>query len=268
MPMYRVSYFFQQGAFGWSESIHNLQTSLSAVTAEAGALRDARIAMLPPSCTLSYIRISDDLVFRDSVLINENPSSPGTRAIEDSEPPFTAALCRIFASPTVRRSIYLRPVSSQEGINGDRKIDSTGWLSAFNPWRSLLVSESTGWAIKYKAVAPVGFLVNGFTVSDKRLTVQAPGATFAIGQRIQLRGFKSVSKVDGQYRVTAIPSAANFTLDPLLAVDDPEVTQYGAAFDFAPQLAKITGVNPIRVTSRKTGRPFDSPRGRSGIVRA
>ena len=267
MPMFRVSYFFEQGQWGWSESVHNLNTSYNAVAADAANLRDARINMLPPSAQLAYIRISDDLVFRDSTLISEKASSPGARAIEFSDPTFAAYLIRMYSSPTVRRSMYVRPVAAGDGQDGDRVVNSALWLGAYNTWKGLLQNEATGWAIKSQTVAGVGQIVTGLSLTGTTLSIIAPGAMWAVGQKIKLQGFKTNPNVNGSYTIIATPAADSFTLSPNLAADTLEITKHGFAFAWSYTLSKIASVSVIRITSRKTGRPFDSPRGRSGTAR-
>lgn len=268
MPMMKVTYFFQQNRYGWSESIHNLGATYDAVVAPAAQLRDARIALLPSTAKITYIRISNDLDFRDSVLINEK-LGVGAQAIEASDPTFTACLLRLTAGPTIRRSLYMRPAEFGEGEDGDSIVNQVTWLAAFQAWRSQILNLTNQWAIRTKSTSIDGLQIQTAENTIPGLKVTIPGHTFTNGSLVTIRGFKGAThKINGTYKVASVAGDV-VTMNRSLAGSYAVIaaTIWGLAFSSDVSLQQIVGCSAIRVVSRKTGRPFDSPRGRKSRVR-
>lgn len=267
MPAMRVSFFFEQGAYGWSESLHNLGASYTQVVLPTNTLRDARLALLPGSAKLSYLRISDDESFRDSILLNEAAASQSLSTVPNSDPTFTANLIRISASPKVRRSLYMRPAFQGEGSNGDRVVNDPQWLTRYTLWRNLLLDSAQGWAVRFFADSDTGLNIESVTNNTGALVFNIPGAGLAVDSFFKARNFSANVKINGTYRIIA-KTGDLYTVTPnKLAGATILIYSYGKAFTTARALLPVTGVTYIRTTSRKTGRPFASPRGRRGRVK-
>lgn len=267
MVAMRVSFFFEQGPYGWSESVHNLGASYTQVAIPAFALRDARLALLPGSAKLTYLRISDDEAPRDSVLLNEFAANVGLSPVPNSDPTFTSNLIRISASSRVRRALYMRPAFLGEGSNGDRVVNDPQWLNRYPAWRNQLLDAANGWAVRFWADSDTGLNVQGVDNSTGNLVINIPGAGLAVDTSFKLRNFSANVRLNGQYRITA-KTGDLYTVTPnKLAGQTILVYAMGKAFTTSRAMLPVTGCTFVRTTSRKTGRPFASPRGRRGRVR-
>ena len=258
----RVTYFFTMGQWGWSESVDNSGNDQFVVTQPARILRDARAKMLPPSCKMNYIRISKIDNVRDSVLINETPSGTSSAFVPSADPAFTAALVRLFASPTSKRAIYMRPCGLGEGIDGDRVVDDSAWLNGFRTWASALADSASGWVVRSKVTDPGGLTVTSVINQLGGLEITVPGNTVSVGDTVTLRKFQSTPNINGLWTVkTVAASIITMSKHPNPSVD-VIVDAWGLMSPTVISFNPIISASVIRVTSRKTGRPFASPVGR------
>lgn len=264
MVRMRVTLFMQQGNYGWSEHYMNSNSTFDGVAAAAATLRDVRVRMLPPSARITYIRISDDDDFRDSLLISEASSTGSASEIVDSASAFTACLIRIFATPKIRKSMYIRPAQVLEGVNSDRVLDAPTWISGFNPWRNLLIGAS-GWSINSMVRTGPKVPIQEIVGSGNYTQIEALGLTLAVDDRVVIQGVTQIKGYNGIYKVRATAAGDIYTLLPKRPLGNA-VSSQGFAQKVVPTLFPIAGVSPIRVVSRRTGRPFDSPRGKSATV--
>lgn len=266
MPLYRVQWFMQLGPYGWSEHLHSTKQSLAEVATEAETLTPFRLKMLPRQARITYIRISDDLTFRDSSLIDENAAGQGlasSQPILNSTAVETCALLRITAGTRLRRSMFLRPVPDAVGDNGVRTITNSAFLAAFGVWRAYVQDPARGWAIK--GLDP--------TLPDLQIVaISAPGAPrvfttvgahgLSVGMIVRFRGpWDFGFSLSGVFKVATAPTNFSFTVEEAAPIPG---TYLGGGFvrRVSRSVFQIQSAFILRVSFRDTGRPFDSPRGR------
>ena len=267
MAMLRCTFFFTQGRYGWSEHYHNLASTHAAVAALAVELRNNRLAMIPPTAQLTYQRISDDDPPRDSSVIGGAPWLGQSGTIEASDAAFTANLIRFSSGVLKRRNIYLRPAPFGEGKDSDQIINGPGFFNAYNFWKATLIEEANGWAIKNIVSPGQGSFVSAVGQNTDFLQVSVPGLALIVGARVRLSGFKSPVPINGYYKYAGSGGGDVKNLIPPVPGFVGGVTKFGILKEVTYALSQITDVQAIRTVSRKTGRPFDSPRGRSPTVR-
>lgn len=137
-------------------------------------------------------------------------------------------------------------------------------LSA-GPWIAELESPSANWAVRgvstTKPTAPILQLVTVGTVGTITTTINHG---ILLGERFRISRVEPVAErcLNGIYVATAVPTldtiqftvptGTNVTLGP-----------GGTIRGQLPAYEKITSVSLAKIVSRRTGRPFDLPRGRS-----
>jgi len=264
MAMIRATFFFEQGKYGWSESIHNLNGTLSGAATAARDLAFKRMAMLPQSCKISYIRVSDDEVERDSQIVPFDNAN-FEPIVDESASAFTACLIRLEAGATHRRLIYVRPAALSEGINSDPFIDDPSWIGAYNAWKAQLITGT--WGVKYRNAVGAKVPINAVSSNSNLLNVACTTTgNFFAGDSIYIGKLPEGKSAMGYYKVRTIIDANSMWVESYLG-PTIDVSAGGYVQKRSFTLAAITDVIKLRVVSRKTGRPFDSPRGRSRIVR-
>lgn len=264
MTAIRATFFFEQGKYGWSESLHNTSSGLQNVMDQAVALAAKRVKMLPEFCQLSYIRVSDDEQERDTIVRNVTPPNFDA-AVSASASAFTACLLRLEASPTRRRLMYMRPAALSEGANSDPVIDDPSWLIGFTAWAALV--SSAPWAVKYTEASGAKVPINQLSQNIDLLNVGVSStAGFTAGDRVYIGKLPAGKSAMGYYKVRNVIDATSMYVQSYRG-PNIDVGAGGYIQKRVTGLAAIQTVIKLRVTSRKTGRPFDSPHGRSRTVR-
>ena len=264
MPQIRATFFFKDdGGFGWSETIHSSKATLASVETSAIALASRRIACMGNSSHLVFLRISDDLVRRDSLIdkispgstTNPNPAAGGS----DS-----ANLCLLIALKSgsmVRRSLYMRGIPDNCVTDSGQFTPSGPFTNAFNSWSQMILAD--GWAIRSRdPLAPTAVIV-GLT--------QAPGTGLITVTTLLPHGFqpndsvsitqvKGATTANGSWSIFSVPSTTTFTFGSFQLL--PPWQGGGLARKGAFTINQIDTVQANRVSHRISGRPFDAPRGR------
>lgn len=153
--MFRVSFFFQQGAdlnTGWSANFWNTSTDFTALVPIAGALRDALNAFTGTGTLPVATRIADLSGFRQAQLIRHNytlPDSPSKP--EYSDFPDTAVLVKLLGDNKVVVHQWIRGLREAQLDNQFGKLSfRTVDVNRFNTIRSLLLNSSYGWTLRVR----------------------------------------------------------------------------------------------------------------------
>lgn len=292
----RVTMFFDDGISGWTETHYDVKSaSLLAALQLAvfpGGLVNARTNLMACGPWLKYVRTSYDGVFRDSrVFLTPQPpvNSQGTyvnnpaynvqglspiATITEAGNPFYSVLLRAQSGDLYRKAIYV------SGVDYNYIRDNSSILN------SPIFTQS---AFEYTAVltANYGFPVwqrDTQTYPQFQITAigAAPNYTLTVpgfpglagsGYRAYISqfryGYPSRVKFNGPYGIVSSAGGqvqlAGFTVPTGVTFVSGQIQLQ------AKGVVPYTSVTIERVTHRKRGRPFDSPRGRtrrSSSVRA
>lgn len=257
MPRTRLTYFFELGDAGWSESIH---TTLS--TASVAALQTlvtnytaVRLPLLIGEAQLTHVRISDDEVFRDIAFFPTGLPAPGGFS-GPAAGPWDALLIRMIASSTLRRSLFLRGLP-QTVMDGRHQSFRPAFQSAVNAYLAFL-SPANPVGIAGKSANPQIAILSAVAATGVvTLTGVMLGAS--IGSVVQLTGVPTSLAPTRYYRVINVAG-------PVLTLAgwSPLVTLVNQGFLrlTTKTVVQVTSSSAGLITERKVGRPFGQLRGR------
>lgn len=273
----RLTIFFSDGAYGWSETHWSSNTSegLDQTILNGIVLANARINLCGFNPIIKEIRASYDDTFRDSKInvfnppLNSNFNASGTGGVPSSDLPYSITLLRAESGILYRKSLYL------SGVPDDLQLDPTAiygalWMTNFQIYRQALLTGSAiaptrPWGFKVLKKPPDVPTVNiTNVVFGTPVVVTSAGHPFNVGQRIHIRLVKQTParpSVNHLWYISAT-TANTFTLN---GSNIPGGTYLGGGIAYDAQTYDIkayTDVLIVRETHRNRGRPFDSPRGR------
>ncbi len=259
MATIRCQLFFQTAANGWSETyfLSGTNTVSSLNTVKALTLRRMALSSFDTVCT--YQRISDDAVFRDS-LVTSSPF-PGTYSPTLlSAPDFTALLVRLSSGVQFRRSLFMRGIP-EALVQGQDFVPDATWISRFNSFATYL-ENNFSLKVFDRALNPV---IQGLFITAAGVCQTLTNTAFPVGSIVRFRKVGTVPRLTGNQIVT-VPSAG-FTFTILNygnrgAWNLPYLVQQ-ATIDLQP----IDNVVFERLVSRRVGRPFGQSRGRRKVIR-
>jgi hypothetical protein len=263
MALTKVTFFFEQGKWGWSETLYNSATQTSVALTSARALVGPRRNLLAKESQLTAIRASLDDPQRDSLFYSvPNADGFGLQGLGNSDIPNTCLVMRMEATDQHRRSYPLRGIPDEMVTNGGVWKPDAPYIAAINAYRAALIN--TTWGIAGNTgLAPTLLIVDsvqdflngrvGFTTNvDHNFN---DNDLVYIGGRSPLKGFnghwrvlKSVTDTKVFYirtRTQATPFWVGLT-----------VRKIQKAF------VAFTNLIPERTSHRVTGRPFGAPRGK------
>lgn len=257
MTMFRTTWFFKVNNYGWTENLHHSAVDLATVSARVNTLAPFRKAILAGNAQLAAVRISDDDLFRDST-VNVNPPIFGNGTYPGvSDPAFTSLLIRWDASPTTRKSLYLRGIPDELVDTGVFTNDPT-WQTRWNDYRNQVIA--LGFAIKRLSVTanPIFTL---FQVDAAGIATTNQLHNFLAGDRVHVTGIKTTPPVPPAFTVLTPTSSFSFALGNW-APRGLQIPNNGKVRKYLFEVVPITAGVWLRVIKKSTGRPFDSPVGR------
>lgn len=266
MPMQiRAQFFFKDlNGFGWSEALDSTLQNMTAVFNKAVALIPLRVQMLGTTSYLQYVRVSDQLVKRDSLIasITYGDGRNTDTSVAGSASANLALLLRLTASDTSRRLMYIKGFPDNCESDSGVYTPTVKFRAAISNWKDSVLDGS--WAVRSKddALNPPHLITaatqDNVTGNVTITTADAHG--FSIDKPIAIAGVKGATQLNGRWSIQAITSPTAFRLH-LTAIIDPYV-QAGTARLLGFAINPILTMQLLRVTHRIAGRPFDSPRGR------
>jgi hypothetical protein len=264
MAIYRATFFFTDtNGYGWSETFFNQGVTLEAVRDVAKQLVPRRVAILGRGVRLRFLRVSDDLIKRDS-LIYDVPSEDGQLKdpnIDTSDLANTCVWCRLQATAMVRRPFPLAGIPDNVVQPSGAFNQDAAWMTAFQAWTNAV--KNGGWAIKAKNTAVPQFAI--VTIQQDAatgdITIEHAGANqFVQNDAIQIKGVRGATQCNGLFYVFKV-TAPTFLVIKSRRLINP-YTGGGTVGKVGFTLNNITEISPRRSGTRKRGRPFDSPIGR------
>lgn len=289
MPTAKITWFYQFNDFGWSESLwQSYNADLSEAFTNANAYAFARAGLNGSGVAITAIRVSDDGVYRDSkyspnsyytagagipaytpqggggVVIGVPPVGGG--ALVSPANPYDAIQIRMEGGSLYRREMMFRGAPAQIMTSPPGPVLEGAYSIAFRAWATYC---QVFYSFRCKnRNAPYNLQPVALVSIGPPGTITVPGNTLAVGNYVQLVGFRGFNGIRGRYYVTAIAGTTvtlgpNFT--PLTSVPHPAgyvQLLSTTAVPIQPAYIPITAVKVITQTHRATGRPFNGPRGR------
>ena len=262
----RTTIFFKQGSYGWTETYFLPTTTLTNALLKAELLVSLRRALLGDVSRITYVRVSDDEKFRDSLVRVQPPDlQTGPAGNGNPDPAYTSLLLRLEGGEEHRRQLYLRGIPDSVIVEPDPPIFEAGYTKFFKNFRTELISQ--GWAFKVikKPPAVPAVLITGFITATPPVVTTGAAHNLTTGDNVLIRGVKGFEAnngrgANGRWYVNVL-TANSFEITGRL-------TPFGAYLGGGEIIKRVyglidvTAVELVRVTKRSTGRPFDSPRGR------
>lgn len=264
----QVTMFFEMGKWGWSEVYHNtLNITDAALLTQVSALANTRRNMLPSAATHVGTRIgTPDVPGAARTIAGLGAGLAGWSSTVDWA--FTSVLFREFtAAASITGRVFVRPGPETPGAAGvpDPSAIPAAFINSSLSWQAELTLAGNGWAVRGISTARPTAPILGGTVTATTVTL-----TTTVNHGILLGELFRVSRVEnpagrclnGLWRASAVP-----TLDTVQFIVPTGATATlgpgGTVRGQLPAFEKITSVFPVKIVSRRTGRPFDQPRGRS-----
>jgi hypothetical protein len=288
MARLRATFFFESLSYGWTETLFdpNGSHSLSDTQTLAGTLGALRVQMLGFGAALKEVRVSDDAIFRDSLVGEFSPDTSSiytfpfnpanTTERWEATQPYADLLLRIEGGTRYRKSLYLSGIPGYLYTNPfPGEITDPRWQPLYNAWADELL-RNWGFNVHQQpdAALPPIITFNPIFISfpdnlTALLTFTAAGfpTTWVSGEVVRIRGVRltpATPRLSGNYKISAINSAL-FTVT-LQAPGHINQTFNGTSKPMAwidsQTVIAATSINQQNFTEHRRGRPFDSPRGR------
>lgn len=258
----RATFFFKDGNYGWTETYHSLKPDLTATMTAARALIPLRVACMGVSAHMPFVRVSDDLIKRDSMIFPVPPGDQFNKAgASIGTSPNVCLNVRLEATTIIRRNLSMRGIPANLlGFGGSLEM-SADFLTSFRAYGQKLLSDD--WAVKgadrlitkYDISNVVQDIANG----DVTVTTFLPHG-LDVNDPVTIRGLTGSKFLNGNWALFAVPSTTTvkIKMNRILVPWTGGGTISKAGF----LLSRITKVTERDISHRNAGRPFDSPRGR------
>lgn len=262
MPVIRSTFFFKQLKWGWSETLFSTAGTREVALQQAKDYLPVRVRLNGFETTCEYVRISDDLIKRDSLIWAPPTEDQKSRLITagESDIPNTCVVIRLQADPVGRRTLSMRGIPDRIIATGGLFTPGGVWSDQFRTWRTEIVSGRWGIKVKDQTQPQVAIDAIAFDLPTLVTTVTlAQNHTIGVGELVQLGGQLPTPELRGLFRT--IHTGANFfkIKTPFLV---PAYTNFAWARKVVYGVATISDAVALRASHRTAGRPFDSPVGR------
>jgi hypothetical protein len=257
--------FFQSDrGYGWTETWYSAGANYFQVLNAAKAMAAARVQMNGVNTALTFIRVSDDELKRDTLVYavpvpDQRPTGLLTQASDIAN---TALVLRLEASPTKHSQMYLRGLPDDICTLGGRYTPNPLFLLALVNWQNVVTIG--GWSLRGQntpsPLDPTIANVGQPDIDGNVLITTNAAHGFLVRDLVKITGLIGGSGVRGTHRISSVPAATEFIIHA------PRVgSRYiggGRVTKIVYSLALIIAMQVLRVSHRIAGRPFDSPRGR------
>jgi hypothetical protein len=260
----RITYFFtNNNGAGWSETYYTNAPTLGLALAAGKVLLPARVGLLGRGAVLRFIRVSDDLIARDSQ-IYPVPVTDGEvkqRSAGDADIANNCVDVRIEATDLKRRTLFLRGIPDGICLDNGRLDPTPAWTANFLIFSQVLLSGAFAVRVRINSGLP-NTISNVSTVGPTGLVTITTVANhgFSLNNVVNIRGVIGATQVRGLQKVNSVTDATNFVIrvnrvvKPYLGGGNVVKNDY--------ELIALTNVVAVRCSHHNAGRPFDSPRGR------
>jgi hypothetical protein len=276
MPQTRAIFFFKsERGFGWSSDLDAGNNNLSDAMAKAKLLLPEWINILGRKSFLYRIRVSDDLVKRDSqvyqVPLGDQQSKlrlTGTADIAN-----TCLNVKLKVTDTIRGRVFIRGQPDEVVIDSGFYAPPGYFVNAFAGWKNNIVQN--GWFVRYLNQPPpvgtgppfhaIASLLQNPVTGSIQIVTSTPNeipAVFPFGQ-VNITGLPGFPMVRGRRNVFNRIDNATFTIKANRLM--PTYLGGGQVQVVSYALGAITDCSVETVTHRNSGRPSDAPVGRRRV---
>lgn len=277
MATFKVTFIFNEGRQGWSETWYKTPSGTGAGAIEARdsaiTLAGLRKVLLGEGAQLEAIRVSNVAIRGDSLVYAFNlttPSNPDRAA----DLPSNGMLARVEATDLYRRQMWLRGMRDEwiiRNIVTGEPIIPAALTAAFMAFNDELVARQ--WQLRVidkegpnfheamvTAIAAAGVYTN--------LAVAGFGGA-AVGDEVRVHGFVGPDQVLLNKVFKILAADADGVTIPLLfaSLTNPAANIQGKVASRVIVYKAITTSAIMRLAARKTGRAFFVPRGRRQVSR-
>lgn len=278
MANIQVTYIFNAGRQGWSETWYVQRDSLSEAQLPVFDVGTARKGLLGKGATLEASRISDVDVFSDSLVdttIGNTPASSTASLVRDN--PSNAWLARVNSGTLYRRAMWLRGLpDAWVAFNSTTLLPILDplLLSNFGLFATKVVQAGFRMRVldKSGATPEKGITALALDIPTNRITVTVPGHGYNALDKVRIRKCSGTNakQVNGLYTVFApttntfdiFPPTGKVFLGPITYAGGGVVRKQNITYPL------ISSLELIRPAKRDTGRAFFVPRGRRRVVRS
>jgi hypothetical protein len=272
----KVNLFFRQGEAGWSELYWrdgdaDLQSGMDDTLR---ALIPTRKRLLGRDAQLIGVRLSDESILGDSILLESAQIPQVAQFDEPCDPPFSGLLVRYEASPNYRGEKALRglPKTILTEPYGSSPLQGE-FDKLFNLYAGIVKESEGQWRLRVRdkdlgtnpAKNVISVETDPVNAGFVRLTVPAHG--FNPANKVSLTGLKFQDKTV-KLKGTRFISFVTANTFSVLA---PPITSIYVGFGKAKEqkfaYRPITSARAERISSHKVGRVFTAPHGRRSAKR-
>lgn len=270
MPTYKGTILFNQSRHGWSESYYLEATGYAEATTRMNEIAGARAQLMGKGNSIDAIRISDESILNDALLINPGSDAPTQDSATDT--PWNAIYVRAQAGGQYRRQFHLRGVPDSwiviDPDTGKATIPAVA-KHAFDKWRTAMINltpvvklkvhlkEGAGVVIIGPPTAAAGGVFTKFNVPG------VPG--LATTPYVLLRKWRGPDKrvLNRRYDVISYNDPDLVLSLPFAALSEPAANFGGMLLRRIPGYADMTTLSLLRLAAKKTGKAFFVAPGRS-----
>lgn len=258
----RTTFFFTDGKYGWSETFFSQPEGLAEAKAKALVLARSRFALLGQGPVFSGIRVSDDDVQRDSliVLANEIPVDK-VRPSDASDVPYSSLLLRWNSGSLYWRQHYCRGVPDVDITDPEDLGSKASLIKGFGLFKKAILEGQYRLKVTLRGAENPPIVITAIAADAFGWDITAPGHGLIDDAQVRISGATGDNMPRGVYRVKVI-DGNNFTALKTPPAGPVFYTGGGKVHKILRAYKLITDGQIVRQTHRDTGRPFDSPRGR------
>lgn len=261
MANWKVTFFYNAGRFGWTESYYQIRDGVAAVKPLAEELAKERIGLMGTGVVSPGFRISDEATFRDYGIFPFQLSS-GAETSDSNEKvkPYSSLLCQL-TSGQYRNRVFLRAIAAKNILGDDPLNLSPDFMQKIALFKARLVAGN--WKMKVQArFAPDlnGGVISGATQASPIVITTAAAHGMASGAKVFIRKVKGNTAANGSWFIDVL-TGTTFSLRG--STGNGVYLGDGTWREMKPAYVQIEDIQAVREVSRKTGRPSDVSRGRS-----
>ena len=261
--MPKLTMFFKDGEYGWSETHYyaTVNAPLETVLLQGKVLATVRSTLLGNQPRLTYLRVSYDDVWRDSLIDSRSSDVMVNTDGPDAEIPYSVILVRGNSGTLYRKSIYVSGIADSAIVDPAGPKLTADYLKAFKKYFTAL-TDFWGFRVIIRDTVTNPYRDVTAITGPAPMTFTVPAHGLATNDSIRYQGYKDQAKAscNGIWTIDKV-DADNFKLRGF--------TQFLLPLKFGRIQKRTIGVVPyteliiVGETHRKRGRPFDSPRGRA-----
>lgn len=269
---WKITFFLQQGTYGWSESWYSAQSldSIALITPQVNRYWTLRSRTLANEGLVTWARIVA-LTARPRIqtVIAFNNQAVNTGQIpSESDAPFTSVLYRCWNNGQTRwKNWYVRGIPDNCVTNGGQFNPTAAFKKAFADLVELISSNPWGWQGLFASQAwPITNVVQNGPANCPIIT--APTAALPAANTpnftARISGVVGAVEVNGQHVFVPINATSCQMLRPTAIFP----YQANGTIRYSPlTYIQLLDVEPLRVVERRAGRPSYQSRGRRSARR-